>query len=72
MRPLLPGDLLFISELVDFMTSKDISASERLKCSLDIFFLSGILLRNSLVPAGGVIVWWRVFHKTLLQIWKCP
>ena len=29
------------------ISSKDISASRRLKCSLDIFFMLGILLRNS-------------------------
>ena len=29
------------------ISSKDISASQRLKCSLDIFFMLGILLRNS-------------------------
>ena len=35
-------------ENIDFMiSSKDISASQRLKSSLDIFFLLGILLRNS-------------------------
>ena len=29
------------------ISSKDISASQRLKCLLDIFFVFGILLRNS-------------------------
>ena len=29
------------------ISSKDISASQRLRCSLDIFFTLGILLRNS-------------------------
>ena len=29
------------------VSSKEISASQRLKCSLDIFFMLGILLRNS-------------------------
>ena len=29
------------------ISSKDISASQRLKCSLDIFFMLGILLSNS-------------------------
>ena len=29
------------------ISSKDISASQRLKCPLDIFYLLGILLRNS-------------------------
>ena len=49
------GDLLFVSETVDFMfSSKDISASQRLKCSLDIFFLLRILLRNSVVAAVEV------------------
>ena len=36
----------------DFMiSSKDLSASQRLKCSLDIFFLLGILQTNSVVAA---------------------
>ena len=51
-RSSLPGDLLCVSEFIDFMIlSKDISASQRLKCSLDIFFLSGILQTNSIVAA---------------------
>ena len=55
MRPWLPPDLLFVSEFIDFMIlSKDISASQRLKCLLDIFFLLGILLRNSVVSAVEV------------------
>ena len=29
------------------ISSKGISASQRLECSLDIFFMLGILLRNS-------------------------
>ena len=38
----LPGDLLFVSEFIDFViSSKDISASQRLKCSLDML---GVLL----------------------------
>ena len=36
------------------ISSKDISASQRLKCSLDIFFLLGILLRNSVVATMDV------------------
>ena len=32
--------------------SKDISASQRLNCSLDIFFLLKTLLRNSAVAAA--------------------
>ena len=35
----LPGGLLFVSEFIGFMiASKDILASQRLKCSFDIFF----------------------------------
>ena len=38
----LPGDLLFVSEFIDFViSSKDISTSQRLKCSLDML---GVLL----------------------------
>ena len=45
--PSLPGDLLLVSEFIDFMISaKDVSSSEMLKSLLDIFFLLGILLRN--------------------------
>ena len=37
--PSLPEGLLFVSKFIDFMiSSKDISASQRLKCSLDISF----------------------------------
>ena len=32
---------------------KDISASQRLKCLLDIFFQLGILQTNSVVAAAG-------------------
>ena len=54
-RPSLAEDLLFVSEFIDFMiSSKDISASQRLKCSLDIFFLLGILQTNSVVAAVEV------------------
>ena len=50
--PTLPGGLLFVSEFIDLMiSSKDISASQRLKCSLDFFFLIGILQTNSVVAA---------------------
>ena len=34
---------------------KDILASQRLNCSLDIFFLLGILPRNSVVAALEVV-----------------
>ena len=34
--------------------SKGISASQRLECSLDVFFLFGILLGNSLITAVEV------------------
>ena len=36
------------------ISSKGISASQRLKCSLDIFFMLKILLRNSVVAAEEV------------------
>ena len=36
------------------ISSKDISASQRLKCSLDIFFLLGSLQTNSVVAAVEV------------------
>ena len=54
----LPGDLLLVWEFIDFMiSSKDVyvSSSQRLKSSLDIFFLLGILLRNSVVAALEVV-----------------
>ena len=58
-RPSLPGGLLFVSEFVDFMiSSKDISASQRLKCSLDIFFLLGIFRTNV-----WKFAWCVVFHN---------
>ena len=51
-RPSLPVGLLFVSEFVDFMiSSKDISVTQRLKCSLDILFLLVILQTNSVVAA---------------------
>ena len=54
-RPSLPGSLLFVSEFIDFMiSSRDISASQRLKCSLDIFFPLGILETNLVVAAAEV------------------
>ena len=37
------------------ISSKDIFASEMLNCSLDIFFLLGILVRNSVVAALEVV-----------------
>ena len=47
--------LLFVSEFIDFMiSSEDVSASQRLKCSLDIFFLLGISLINSVVATVAV------------------
>ena len=49
-RPSLPGGLLFVSEFIDFV----ISASQRLKCSLDIFFLLEILQTKSVVAAVEV------------------
>ena len=43
------------SEFIDFMvSSKHISASHRLKCLLDTFFLLGILQTNSVVAAVEV------------------
>ena len=49
--------MLFVSEFTDFMiSSKDISAPQRLKCSLDIFFLLEILQTNSLVAVVEVHV----------------
>ena len=53
-RPSFPGDLLCFRVYRFYKTSRDISALKRLKCSLDIFFLLGILLRNSLVAAVEV------------------
>ena len=54
-KPSLPGGLLFVSEFIDFtISSKDIKASQRLKCSLDIFVLLGILQTNSVVAAVEV------------------
>ena len=48
--------LLFVSEFIDFMiSSEDVSASQRLKCSLDIFFLLGISLINSVVATVAVL-----------------
>ena len=44
-----------ISEFIDFMiSSKDISDSQILKCSLDIFCLLGIFRKNSIVAAVEV------------------
>ena len=54
-RSPLPGGLLCVSEFIDFMIlSKDILASQRLKCSLDAFFLLRILQTNSVVEAVEV------------------
>ena len=55
MRTSLSVGLLLVSEFIDFMiSSKDISASQRLKYSLGIFFLLGILQTNSIVAAVEV------------------
>ena len=55
MRPSLSVGLLLVSEFIDFMiSSEDISASQRLKYSLDIFFLLAILQTNSIVAAVEV------------------
>ena len=43
------------------ISSKDISASQKLKCSLDIFIMLGILLRNSEIQLWK-FAWCRVFH----------
>ena len=44
-----------VSEFIDFMIlSKDISASKRLKCSLYLFFLLGILQASSVAAAVEV------------------
>ena len=43
------------------ISSKDISASQRLKCSLDIFIMLEILLRNSEIQLWK-FAWCRVFH----------
>ena len=45
------------------ISSKDFSTSQRLKSSLDIFFLLGILLKNSVV-AAALEVFSLVFHKS--------
>ena len=37
------------------ISSEDVSASQRLKCSLDIFFLLGISLINSVVATVAVL-----------------
>ena len=47
--------ILLYSEFIDFMiSSEDISASRRLHCSLDIFFLLEILPTNLVVAAVEV------------------
>ena len=56
--PSLPGDLLLVSEFIDFMISaKDVSSSEMLKSLLDIFFLLGILLRNPVLQLWKLSPW---------------
>ena len=47
------------------ISSKDISALQRLKCSVDIFFLLGILETNSVLVAVEV---GAEFHNFFLQI----
>ena len=55
-RPSLTKDWLFVWEFIDLMiSSKDIFASQRLNYLLDIFSLSGILLKNSVVEAWKVV-----------------
>ena len=54
-RPLLPADLLFVLEFIGFVISyKDISASQRFKCSLDSLYLLGNSVRNLVVAAVEV------------------
>ena len=49
------GNLLFVSEFLDYMiSSKDISASQRLKCLWDILFLLVTFLRHSVVAAAVI------------------
>ena len=45
------------------ISSKDVSASQRLKSSLDVFFLLEILLENSVVAALEVISLAQRFYK---------
>ena len=53
--PSLPGDS-FVWEIVDFrISSKDLFTSQRLDYSLDIFFLSDILLKTSVVAVLEVV-----------------
>ena len=55
-RPSLTKYLLFVWEFIDLMiSSKDIFESQRLNYLLDIFSLSGILLKNSVVEAWEVV-----------------
>ena len=70
--PSLPEGLLFVSKFIDFMiSSKDISASQRLEGSLDFFFLLGILLTNSVVAAVELCLV-QSFSQVFLQIEECP
>ena len=56
--------------LLNFMiSSEDISAPQRLNCSLDIFFILGILLRKSKIQLLK-FAWCRVF-LIFLQIEEC-
>ena len=51
-------------------SSKDVFVSQGLNCSLDIFFLLGILLRSSVVAVLEVVSLMQSFSKDFLQIWK--
>ena len=54
-RPLLPADLLFVLEFIGFVISyKDISTSQRFKCSLDSLFLLVNSVRKLVVAAVEV------------------
>ena len=51
-RASFPKNLLFLWGFIDFMiSSEDIFASQRLNCSLGIFFLLESLLRNLVAAA---------------------
>ena len=50
------------------ISSKDVPALQRLTCSLDILFLLGILLRNSVVAALefvslGLLEYFDLYHQ---------
>ena len=48
------------------ISSKDISVSQRLKCSLDVFCTLGVFLRNSGVAAVQVCL--QVFHNVFADL----